>query len=363
MRIVFTIPAPKELYMFRILGELLKNKGHEIYYLVRDYGPNKEIANHILPNYITFGKKYFKKAIGKICEMLYNAILPLPQLYKIQPDIIVGDAFLGYPSKIIGIPSIAFIDGDPLGIYKIIYNCLYLSDVFITPECNTWRNEKKKIVRYHGLQELIYLHPKYFKPDPHVLDLMGISRKTSYAILRLSALEMSHDIGLKSISKKQLQSILDILNQHFTVFISSEKKLEKPFSELVFKIPSYMFHSALYYSSLFFSDTASAVEAALLGTPSIQISPVNRLNYPVFRDYGNFSYVANYGLMKSVPCTDTNKILEAIMTLADNSDQYKKKQRKLTEHFINEHIDVAAFSSWFIDSYPDSLKLYWKSEG
>jgi predicted glycosyltransferase len=363
MRIVFTIPAPKELYMFKVVGELLKNKGHEIYYLVRDYDSNKEIADYILNDYFTFGKKRFKKAIGKMCEIPYNAISPLSQLCRIQPDIIVGDALLGYPSKIIGVPSIAFVDGDALGVYKLIYNCLYLSDVFVIPEWNTLRLNRKKIIRYRGLQELAYLHPKYFKPDPRVLDLMGVSRKTSYVIVRLSALEMSHDIGLRSVSENQLQFMLDVLNRHFTVFISSERKLNKPFSELTLRIPRHMFHSALYYASFFISDTASAVEASLLGTPSIQISPVNRQNYPVFRNYGCFLYLNNYGLMKIVPCTDTNKILEAIMALVNNSDQHKQKQHKVAERFINDHIDVAAFFSWFIDLYPSSLKLYWKSEG
>jgi hypothetical protein len=357
MRIVFTIPAPKELYMFKIVGDLLRKHGHEIFYLVRDYGPNKEIADNILTEYAIFGKKYFKKSIGKISEFLYNMSFPLKYLLKISPDLIVGDCLLGYPSKVMNIPSIAFIDGDPVGLYKILYNSLYLSDVFVTPKYNSWMSYKKKIIRYNGLQELVYLHPKYFRPDPKVLNFIGVSRKNNFVIIRLSALEMSHDVWLKSISSKQLQFIVNKLSQYFDVYISSEKKLENFFSKYLLRIPPHLFHSALYYSSLFISDTASAVEAALLGTPSIQISPVDHLYRPIFNQYSTFLYISKAGLMKIFSCTNINELLKILSYYSEDIENQKRLQRERAKYFIDQHIDVATFFAWFIHKYPVSLNL------
>ena len=43
--------------------------------------------------------------------------------------------------------------------------------------------------------ELCYLHPNYFTPDPHVLNMLGVKRNEKYVILRFVSWDASHDIG------------------------------------------------------------------------------------------------------------------------------------------------------------------------
>lgn len=358
MRILFTIPAPKELYMFKVVGDLLRSNGHDIYYLVREYGPNADIADQILENYSPFGRPYFTGLIGKSIEMLYNDVTTLRTIHAIGPEIIVGDALLGHPSRVLGIPSIAFVDGDSIGIYKLIYSSIYLSDIFVTPQWNNLCIKRKRIVKYPGLQELIYLHPKYFRPNPKVLDLIGISRNVPFAVVRLSSLRTGHDIGLRSVSENDVEEIAGALGEYVEVFICSEKKLAGRLRDMKLDIPPHMFHSALFFASLFIGDTAAAVEASLLGTPAIQISPIDRHGKPRFNEYSCFALCAKNGLLRIMPSDDMNMIIAEARDVISTAALHRSYQRGLLSSFMRGKIDVTAFCVWLIGGFPQSIREF-----
>jgi predicted glycosyltransferase len=120
-----------------------------------------------------------------------------------KPDIFVGMASVraAHVSKLTRKTSVTFQDTEP-GIYQ--YNILGspFTDATLTPSC--FKNDLgKKQIRYKGYHELAYLHPNYFKPNPAVLDGLGLSRDDTFIILRFVAWRSPHEVGLYGIKNKR----------------------------------------------------------------------------------------------------------------------------------------------------------------
>jgi len=341
-KIVFTIPSPKELYMFNVLSKELKKYDFDVHFLIRDFGPNLEIADHFGIDYTPFGNKKFVGFKGKFKEMIINDLSGYKLYKKIKPDIIIGDVFLGHPSKLLDIPTIAFVDGNPFNrLTKFIYK-IYFADLFVTPIFVSLN--KKNVIRYYGTQELFYLNKDVFYPDETILKKYGLSKNESYFIIRISGLGMSHDIGLKSISYPLLIKMIKKLEEFGRVLISSEKHLKYEkfnFEKYILKNKPYHIHHLLYYSSFLIADTALPMEAVYLGTPSIQISPINRKLESICMKFDNYRTFSHFGLIKIIGCNYEELILNEINDFLQNrkekTDIFKSNQNnylKKTDNVI-----------------------------
>jgi len=105
-------------------------------------------------------------------------------------------------------------------------------------------------------------------------------------------------------------------------------------------------HDALYHAELFFGESGTmAVEAALLGTPSVRVSTLAKTlgNFKELRD--NYSLVYYYD--KSTDGLD--KALSIIKSPNSKEDWSKK-----AKHFFEDKIDLNAFMIWFFEKYPES---------
>jgi hypothetical protein len=354
MKILFTIPAPKELYMFRVIGKLLEARGHEISYLIRDYGPNREIAEYFDLSAAYFGKN-FSGLIGKSAEVLYNDCVAINMLKRIRPDLVIGDIFLGHVSKALRTPSIAFVDGDSVGLWYYIYLFLYLSDVFITPKFSRLIVPGRRVIKYPGFQELTYLSSKYHSSNCRILKLLGISDDAKIVILRLSSLSMSHDVFLSGLKMNYVMEIVSRLSEYATVLILSEKTLPRSLNKFRVNLPPYYIHDLLQFSALFVGETAMAVEAALLGTPTILVSPLDRSGFPFFRNYGGFSLCEEKGLLRMMAANDISKIVKYSTDTILNNVSAKETLATKVKALVQVSIDVASFAAWFIGNYPQSL--------
>lgn len=317
-KIVFTIPAPKDLYMHNVLSKELKKYDYDIHFLIRDYGPNLEIADHLGIEYTAFGNNNFVGLKGKFKEMIINDMDGYKLYKKIKPDIIIGDVFLGHPSKLLNIPTIAFVDGNPVGLYKYIYK-IYFADLFIIPIFVNLH--KKNVVKYYGTQELFYLNNKEFHPDESIIKKYGLSKNEPYFMIRISSLSMSHDIGLTSISYPLLINMIKKLEEFGRVLISSEKSLKYEkfnFEKYLIKFKPYHIHHLLYYSSFLIADTALPGEAVYLGTPSILISPVNKKLENIVTKVDIFKTFSDFGLMKIIESNKEELILKEINDFLEN---------------------------------------------
>ena len=131
----------------------------------------------------------------------------------------------------------------------------------------------KRHIRYNGYHELAYLSPNYFKPDPSVLDEIGVDKNEPFSILRFVAWKASHDIGQKGLSLEHKRKIVQTLKRYGRVFITSENTLYKGFEAFHLNLPAHRVHDLMYYAQLFMGDGATmATEAGILGTPAVRSS-------------------------------------------------------------------------------------------
>ncbi|MCW7075521.1 MAG: DUF354 domain-containing protein [Candidatus Methanospirare jalkutatii] len=362
MRIMIGIGHPKQVHFWRNIINNLEEEGHEVkiaawkkditLYLLNVYGLTYEIV----------GKNY-KGLMRKMYGLLESDFKAFKVARRFKPDILLaGSPALAHVSKLLRRPYIYFIDTEHASIaYWLTYP---FSDVICTPSCFKKEISSMKHVTFNGYMELAYLHPNYFKPDPSVLDDLGLNKDDKYIIMRFGSWSASHDIRSKGIKRGSEFVFVKSLERYGRVFISSERTLPTELQKYRLNVRPEDIHSVLYFAQLYIGEGETmAVESAILGTPAIDIEAIKLKQgmFNVTAIHGNADELVNkYKLMFAF--TDQNHALEkAIEILKD--DKSKKKWMKKREKLLEDKIDVTKFMIEFIEEYPESFYKYCKDRG
>jgi len=362
MKIIVGISHPKHVYIFKNpINELVK-RGHG----VKVIAVEKEITKYLLNQ---FNISY--TVIGKNQPKLYRKLLALPRweylTYKIakefKPDIFVGRALshLAHVSAIFKKPFIMFEDTEHAT--KVQKICLPFTNVIVTPDC--YKNDfRKRHIRFDGYFELAYLHPNYFKPEPGVLDDLGLSKDDKFIIVRLGLWSAIHDTHSSGIKHGSELKFVKSLEQYGCVFITSERELPTSLQKYRLSIRPENIHSILSFAQLYVGEGETmAVESAILGTPAIDIEAITSQQgtFDITAIHGNADELVNkYKLMFAF--SDQNQALKKAIELLEDK-QLKKKWAEKREKLLKDKIDVTAFMTEFIEKYPESFYKYCKSRG
>lgn len=346
MRIMIAMGHPKDVHVWKNVIHNLEKNGHEVkiaarakditLYLLDVYGFDYEVIG---TNYGTLVKKAYGLFEGNI-----NAF---KLAKKFKPDILVsGGPYFAYVSKLIGKPQIDFIDTEPAKLSTLL--SFHLSDVICTPSCFKKRINPKKHVTFDGYFELAYLHPNYFKPDPSVLDDLGLSKDDKFIVIRFVSWGASHDMGQHGFTNKR--EVISKLEKHGKLFITSEQKLSKDIEKYRITIPPEKIHDLLYYATMYVGDGGTmASEAAVLGTPAVFVSTIVS---------GYLYDEAQYGLVHvfSDPVTGEEEGMKKAMELVkcnNLNDEAQKRKKEL----LRGKIDVTKFLTELIENYPESCHI------
>ncbi|PIX49295.1 MAG: hypothetical protein COZ53_01145 [Candidatus Altarchaeum sp. CG_4_8_14_3_um_filter_33_2054] len=360
MKILVDIGHPAHVHVFKNFIWNMEGKGNEILITARD----KDVALQLLNAY---GFEY--KNVGKYGKSLFLKMMDLPKIdynmYKIarkfKPDILTGFGSVNaaHVSALLRKPCILFTDTEHCPEQQILYRP-FISAI-CTPSCFK-KDLGKKQLRFNGYKELAYLHPNYFKPNPEVLDELNLSKDDKFIIMRFISWEATHDVGLKGIEKGTELEIIKTLEQYGKVFITSERKLDKNLEKYKIPVSPDKLLSLLYFASLYIGEGGTtAVEAAILGTPSIHIEygdPNKPSAASIFS--GNFLELRDkYDLVYMFP--DQNEALKKAIEILENENSKKEWQKK-REKLLNDKIDVTKFMVEFIENYPESFYEYQKTK-
>ncbi|HTX44497.1 MAG TPA: DUF354 domain-containing protein, partial [Methanocella sp.] len=202
----------------------------------------------------------------------------------------------------------------------------------------------KKQVRFNAYKELAYLHPAYFKPDPGVLDALGLKNDERFIVIRFVSWGASHDVGHHGV-RDRLQFVRE-LEKYGRVLISSEGALGPEFDRYRIRIPPEKFHDLLYYATLYVGEGGTtATEAALLGTHAVLIDTSAK-------QCGNFYDLRSYGLLWFTGDTlEGLAIARDLLKDPDIKGTGKQKLKKL----LDDKIDVNRFIVWLVENYPESI--------
>jgi len=262
---------------------------------------------------------------------------------KFKPDILVGTGIIAaYTSILFRKPCIVFTDTETASLEHILYKPFVRA--ICTPACFR-KDLGSKHIRYNGFKELAYLHPDYFKADASIYNLLGINSGERYVILRLNPLDAFHDIGIKGFSYEGKLRLVQALEPHAHVFISSEAGLEPGLERYAIGIPAHRIHDAEYYAQLLVTDAGTMLtEAAILGTAGIHCS-----GYVAKRCYGNLVELdEKYRLIFSY--SDPNQAIAKAVELIKQPDLKKQWQEK-RQALLADKIDVLKFMVETIEGY------------
>jgi len=344
MKIIIGICHPKDVHFWKYIINNLENDGHAVKILAWDKDVTLYLLNAYGFNYELIGKNH-KNLIGKSYDMFKSDLKVFKIAKRFKPDIFIhGDPYLAHVSKVFGKLHIDYCDTEHA---KLVHLSTFpFSDAVITPSCFKKKINPKKHITFNGYSELAYLHPNYFKPDPSVLDDLGLSKdnKFKFIILRFVSWGASHDIGQHGFTNKE--DIVRKIEEYGRVFITSEQKLSKDLEKYRITVPPEKIHDLLYYAKMYIGEGATmASEAAVLGTPAIYVNTL-RLGY-LDEQEEKYGLVYNF----SDPKTAQEQAFRKAVELLEDKNLRRRWQKK-RERLLNEKKDVTAWITNFIENYP-----------
>ncbi len=313
---------------------------------------NKDVSRYLLNCYeIEYammpqpGKSFLKKAM----TLLSNTVVAIKFFRRNKIDLAVTrvSPYIALAAFFLRKPHIALSDTETSGIYDTIFTKFV--SAFITAK-SFRRTLRKDQIRLNGNIELFYLHPKRFRPDDSIFDLLGINKNEPYVVMRFVSWDAYHDKGLSGFTNINKFKAVKAFSNYARVFVSAEKELSPELEPFRIKIPPEKMHDALAYACMFFGESATmASESAVLGTPAIYLNE-SWLGYT--------DEEADSGLLfkfKSHLEDQEKAISKGVELLA--SPDTKNVLRNNRNTFLKDKIDLTAFMVWFIVEFPESLRI------
>ncbi len=341
MKVLFQLGHPAHFHLFRNTIADLQRDGHQIFILIR----KKDILEDLLKqsglpyvNILPSGKK-----------TSFTLMLRLWRVFKFalchRVDVLVGSTpEVAQVAWLLRRRSVVMAEDDATIVPQFIKAVKPFVDNYLSPvSCNNGELEPAT-THYEGFHKLAYLHPNRFTPDPDVVDKYFPHNETFF-LLRFAQLNAYHDVSAKAhgINNNIALELIHILSPHGKIYITSERELIPELEKHKLKINPLDIHHIMAFATLYIGDSQSmAVEAAMLGTPSIR-----------FNDFAGKIGVLEelekkYQLTIGIPSSDPERMYQTIKNLV-STDNLREIYQTRRQRMLEDKIDVATFFSQFIE--------------
>lgn len=350
--ILIDIGHPGHVHLLNGVGQELRKHGHNVFFSVRDIPVAKRLMEfYNMTPWIDLGIKK-DSLTGKAQTVLHQDVQLLRFVRRNRIDIGLSSGIvLSHVSKLTRMKSFVFDDDDDEAEPLVVKYGHPMSRVVFTPDCIC--RKTNNAVYYAGIHELAYLHPNRFTPNPEVLQHAGIEEGERFFIIRFVALKGHHDVGQAGLSLNQKTALVDLMKPYGRVIITSERPVEKEFEPYRLPVPPEEIHSLMAYCSMFVGDSQTMTsEAAVLGVPALKCNTfAGRLSVPNKLEQ-------KYGLCYAYQPADFDKLYAHLeQLLAKDPEVLRREWREKRQRFLDDHIDVTAFFTWFIENYPESKRI------
>lgn len=355
MNILIQLVHPAHYYYYRDTITNLKRDGHKVVIAI----VKKDMLENILKEdgvpYIDILPVSHKKwgKIGIVLDMVLRDIRMLKLTLKHRIDLLTGStietAHIGW---LLRKPNINIGEDDAAVVGKYIKNIKPFVGIRLTPDCCDNGIIENKSVHFPGYFKTAYLRSGYFSAKRSKVEQYGIDVDKSYFIIRFSALNAHHDVGIKGINTEVAQRLIDILSPHGRIYITSERPLEPQFEQYRIKINPLDMHHVMAFATLYIGDSQSmANEAAMLGVPSLRFNDfVGAKKIGVMEELEHV-----YGLTYGISSHDPEKLyakVDELLSMPNLREVFQERRQKM----LRDKIDVTAFLTWFIENYPQSVE-------
>ena len=332
-RVLFDVGHPAQVHLFRNAIEVLERAGHETFVASRV----KEVTVDLLDAYgidhaplTTRGDSF----PALLWELLLRERRLLSLARSFEPDVVVSrlSPAAAHVSRIVGcrnvVVSDTHIDSPAMRLLNHRLTLPFVDTICAPGDFDLPVPTRKR--RELDFQELAYLHPEYFQPDPFALSEAGIDAVEPYFLVRLAGWDAYHDVGHQGLSPDAVRELVSFLSAHGTVYLSAEEALPADLREYRLPTPPEHVHDALYYADLYVGDSGTmSTEAAVLGTPAIRTNTlVGEGDENVFRELEH-----RYGLLSSF--ADEDEAIAEVKRLVeagiDENEWHRRRDRLLDE--------------------------------
>ena len=354
MNILIQLSHPAHFHLYKNVAKNLMNDGHKVFILIK----TKDILEDLLkqsglPYYNILKEAHRKSRLGIFWDMLVRDWRMLRFVKKNKIDLLTGStvevAQVGWLTRRCRVNT----GEDDMKVVSLFQKLAgpFIQTILSPVTCDNGKLENKS-VKYDGFHKLAYLHPNWFAPDRKVVDKYFSSEKP-YFILRFAQLKAYHDIeaDARGINAEIAQRLVEVLSPHGDVYITSERELEPQFEKYRLKINPLDIHHVLAFAKLYIGDSQSmAVEAAMLGTPSLR-----------FNDFAGKIGVLEelehkYELTCAIPSTEPKRLYDKVeewLAMPNLNEVFHARRQQM----LSEKIDVTTFFTWFIENYPESRAI------
>ena len=349
MNILIDIAHPAHVHLTKYTYFDLKKKGHKVYVTVKEIPSAIALLEKYNIPYIHLGGKKDSLRGKALLQVMYNMKI---WWLVVTKKIHVGfgtSITLPHISKISGLHSIVIDDDDDEVEPLFVKYGHTFADVVLSPACVI--RATKKMLPYAGYHELAYLHPNRFTPDPRVLEEIGLIKGETYFVLRFNAFKAHHDVGVQGLSIEHKRKLIALLETKGKVFITTERNIDEEFRKYQLLLSPEKVHSLIYYAIMMIGDSQTMTsEAAVLGTPAIRCNTfVGRISYLEEEEH---LYNLTYGFLPINTAAMFRKIDELLAM-----PNLKAVWQKRRQNMLKDKIDVTAFYVWFIENYPESVRI------
>jgi len=346
MKILIDIGHPAHIHYSKNAIKLWQENGHEVIITARDKQVIKDLLNNLKFPYINRGKGKNSK-LGKLFYMIYADLKLIGISLKHKPDIYLSfsSAYTAQVAYLLGKPHIAFNDTEHTD--KLHSRFTYpFSSTIITP-ASYQNNLGKKQVRFNNIDDGLYLHSNYFKPDLNIRDELSLKKNEEYVILRFVSWNAHHDFGQSGLDLETKRKLIKVLKTKYIIFISSEEDLTEEFKQYEINILPHKMHDVLAEASLFIGESGTmASESAFLGTTAVYINSLPLMCY--------LKLEQDAGLLRHFE--SSKGVVDYVSGLMKNQE-LKRDAIKKSKQMKNEFIDPTKFLVWFIEEHPDSVQI------
>ena len=344
MNVLIDINHPAHVHLFRNVYAMLVEHGNKVLVVVKEIPSAMKLLDLYGIPYLNIGKKddnIMKKGLDQV---VYDKRL-LKIVHEHHIDLGLGSSInIPHVSKLSKMKSV-ILDDDDDEVEPLFTQFGHpFADTILSP-AGTPRKSKKTVF-VNAYHELAYLHPNRFKPDESVLQDAGVKKGEPYFILRFNAFKAHHDVGEHGLSLEDKRRLIQLLESHGRVFITSERSLEAEFGKYRLTVSPEKIHSLMHYATMFIGDSQSMTsEAAVLGTPALKCNTfAGRLAVPNELEQ-------KYGLCYSFQPTDFEALLNKITELLSQQD-LKQLWRAKVQQMLRDKIDVTSYFVDFIEDFP-----------
>jgi predicted glycosyltransferase len=332
MKYLFFTNTPAQAHQYRRAVAGLRDSGHEVLVLARDYGCTEALLDHYDLPYELYGRCETEK-FSLARELPKHAARVVLKARRYDPDCVFGrGAYAALAGTVTGAPVVLVDDSGNTDLDHAI--SVPLADAVLTPHTFD-KDLGEKHYEFHGFKELAYLHPEEYEPQTDVRERLGLGEDEDYAIVRLNAFGSHHDVGEAGFTPEKRRELVEALAEQATVFVSDEGG-EMDLDETparAFDLHPALLHDALAEASLLVADTQTMVtEAALLGTPAIRSN-----SFVGEDDMGNFVDLERHGLIYNL--REFDAVLDAATDiLADEGAN--QRWRNLRDEYLEDKVNL-----------------------